>query len=534
MSALITLDAVSYRTPDGRSLLDNLTLAFGTERTGVVGPNGAGKTTLARLVLGELAPSGGAVGASARVGVVRQLFAPPEEALVADLLDVRAAFARLQRIDAGLAAGDDFELADWDLLGRADAALARVGLSGLSLARSALALSGGQATRAAFAGALIGDPDFIVLDEPTNNLDAEGRKAVRALLASWPRGALVISHDRALLAGMDRILELSELGARLYGGGYDVYVERRSAERDAAARTFDQAARNVAEVERNIQLAQERKARRDGAGKRSRAKADMPKIALGARAEQAQNSSARASLLAQRQLSAAKAALDAASAEMERMRTFAFDLPASRLPAGKTVLAFEDVSFAWPGEAGVIAHFSLEMRGPERVAVVGANGSGKSTLMALASGGLAPSAGVVRRGVRAAVLDQRASLLAANETLLDNFLRLNPKADVNTAFGALAKFLFRNQAALKRAGELSGGEKLRAALASTLFGDEPPQLLMLDEPTNHLDLASLEAIESALKAYDGALLVASHDEAFLCALGIGRSIEPAHWKRPGP
>jgi ATPase subunit of ABC transporter with duplicated ATPase domains len=154
--------------------------------------------------------------------------------------------------------------------------------------------------------------------------------------------------------------------------------------------------------------------------------------------------------------------------------------------------------------------------------------------MALASGAIAPSAGIVRRGVRAAVLDQQASLLRAEETLLENFLRLNPKAQVNGAFAALAKFLFRNQAALKRAGELSGGEKLRAALAATLFGDEPPEFLMLDEPTNHLDLASLEAIEAALKAYDGALMVASHDEDFLEALGIGRVIEPASWRGPPP
>lgn len=164
------------------------------------------------------------------------------------------------------------------------------------------------------------------------------------------------------------------------------------------------------------------------------------------------------------------------------------------------------------------------------MALRGGNGAGKSTLIGLASGALAPSSGVIRRGVEAVVLDQRASLLAPGETLLTNFLRLNPQANENRAYEALARFLFRNVAARKLAGALSGGEKLRAALACTLFGHRPPQLLILDEPTNHLDLESVEAIETALVAYDGALMVASHDEDFLDAIGIERVIGPERWR----
>lgn len=414
--------------------------------------------------------------------------------------------------------------------GRVAAALARVGLADVSLDHDARALSGGQATRLALAGALMGAPDFIVLDEPTNNLDTDGRAAVRELLADWRGGALVISHDRAVLRGMDRILEVSELGARLYGGGYDFYVERRAAERDAAERTLDRAERKVALVERDNQLARERQERRDAAGKRKRAKGDAPKLLLDTRAEQAENSAARGSHLAERQRSEAQMALEDARAEVERTRALAFDLPASGLAAGKSVLAFHGVSYAWPGGAEIIRGLSLEIRGPERVALVGGNGSGKSTLIGLASGTLAPTHGVVRRGVAATVLDQRAALLDADETLLANFLRLNPRANENAAYGAMAKFLFRNQAALRRPVDLSGGEKLRAALACTLFGDEPPQLLMLDEPTNHLDLESVDAIEAALSEFDGALLVASHDTDFLNTLKIERVIEPAAWR----
>lgn len=530
MSSLVVLESVIYRLPDGRVLFDNLSLSFGRESTGVVGRNGAGKTTLARLVLGELQPASGAISVQGRVAVLRQLLAPPEGASVADVLGVSAELARLKRIEDGAPAPDDLEHADWMLPSKAADALARMGLAKLELARPASSLSGGQATRVALAGVLIAAPDFVVLDEPNNNLDTDGRAAVAELLAQWRGGALVISHERALLREMDRIVELSDLGARVYGGGHDLYAERKAAERESAARTLENAERAVDAVERVIQLARERKAKRDAAGKRARAKGDAPKLLLDARADQAERSGGRGNRLAERQRGDAQEALDEARAEVERVAKLAFALPSPALPAGKSVLAFEDVSFAWPGAAPVVRGFSFEMRGPERVALQGANGSGKSTLLGLASGVFAPSAGRVVRGAASAMLDQKAALLDPGETLLANFMRINSEANTNAAHEALAKFLFRNQAALKRAGELSGGEKLRAALACVLISATPPQLLILDEPTNHLDLDSVAAIETALAAYDGALLVASHDEDFLAALGVERVLGQDEWQ----
>jgi ATPase subunit of ABC transporter with duplicated ATPase domains len=195
------------------------------------------------------------------------------------------------------------------------------------------------------------------------------------------------------------------------------------------------------------------------------------------------------------------------------------------------VLAFEDVAFRWPDGATVLEDVSFRLTGPQRLAVTGPNGAGKTTLVRLAIGDLAPTRGVVRRGVPAALLDQRAALLHDDETLLENFRRLNPACDANAAHAALAKFVFRNVTAEKRAGALSGGERLRAALACALMAVRPPQLIVLDEPTNHLDLDSIAAVEAALAAYDGAVLVVSHDRDFLAAIGVTREIElrPLAW-----
>jgi ATPase subunit of ABC transporter with duplicated ATPase domains len=172
----------------------------------------------------------------------------------------------------------------------------------------------------------------------------------------------------------------------------------------------------------------------------------------------------------------------------------------------------------------VLSDLSFRLTGPERVALVGGNGAGKSTLIRLAIGGLAPTAGTVTRGVAVALLDQRAAVLDEGQTILENFRRLNPAAGANEAHAALARFLFRNVAAHQTVATLSGGERLRAGLACVLMAADPPQLLILDEPTNHLDLDSVQAVESALAGYDGALLIASHDEDFLDAVGVERRI----------
>ncbi|ACG78352.1 ABC transporter, ATP-binding protein [Phenylobacterium zucineum HLK1] len=524
MPALVTLDSLSAATPDGRTLFDNLTLVFGPERAGLVGRNGAGKTTLVRLILGELAPAAGAVGVQGRLGVLRQAVGPAPGETAADLLGVSVALARLRRIEAGAGSVDDFDRADWTLEARLDAALTEVGLAGLDLDRPAASLSGGQATRARLAGLLAARPDMLVLDEPTNNLDAEARELVADVLGRWKGGAIVVSHDRVLLRRMDRIVELTGLGVQIYGGGYDLYAERKAEAEAAAARALADAERAAARIAREAQAAAERKARRDAAGRRSRVGSSDPKILLDFRAERAEASGGRERRLAERLKADAARDLAEAEAKVERVRRLAFELPPSGLPAGKPVLAFEAVGFAWPGGRPVLTDVSFRVSGPERIAVVGPNGAGKTTLLRLAAGELAPTRGAVVRSVPVAFLDQHTALMGDAGTLVEAFRRLNPRAGENAARAALARFLFRNLAADRPVAALSGGERLRAALACVLMGDAPPGLLILDEPTNHLDLDSLGAVEAALRSYDGALLVTSHDADFLAAVGVGREI----------
>lgn len=523
-SALVTLNSVAARTPDGRGLFDNLTLAFGRERTAVVGRNGVGKTTLLRLVAGLAEPAEGVISRAGTVGWLAQAQTPTDDETVADTLGVAAPLAILYRVLAGEGSLDDMAEADWTLEERMQAALAEVGLADLALDRRTADLSGGEQTRLRLAGLKLAAPDLLVLDEPTNHLDAEARAMIADVVADWPGGVVLVSHDRALLRRVDRIVELSSLGARVHGGGWDLYVERRDAERAAAERDLEQAERAIGRVQRENQAAQERQARRDRAGKSARANSSDPKILLDAQAQRAEESGARGQRLAERKRQAVEAELAEARERVERVRQMALAMPPTGLPGGRTVLNLSEAVVTVDDGHRLLGPISLRLTGPERVAVIGPNGAGKTTLLKLIAGLSEPSSGTVERPVRAALLDQQAAMLKSEETLVDAWLRLNPQGAPNAARAALARFLFRNVQADRRVGELSGGERLRAALACIMTGAEPPQLLVLDEPTNHLDIDSVEAVEAALSGYDGALVVVSHDADFLENLGVKRTI----------
>lgn len=523
MSSFLTLESVALVTPSGHRLFSNLSLSVGRECVGVVGRNGAGKSTLLRAIVGSTAPQSGMITLRGTVGVLEQVVAPGDET-VAEALGVSADLARLERIQSGAGTEQDLADANWALPHALDAALASTGLTQVDLARPLASFSGGERTRLAIARLLIDPPNLLLLDEPTNNLDDDGRAAIASLLANWKGGAIVVSHDRALLEGVDRIVALSPVGVSIHGGGWSSWVAAREAMRERAEAELEEAERHLRAAKRAAQAARERQARRDRAGQAYATSGSAPKILMGRQRERAENSGGRGHAFAEKRIETGVAELAAARTGVEVATPLKVVLPPCGLPSNRLVLAFDEVTWC-TGERGVIDRLSFSLRGPERVALTGRNGAGKSTVLRLAAGLAAPSGGKIQRPLPHALLDQTVSLLDPSTTLVANMRRLNPSLDGNSIRAALARFAFRNVAAEKMVSDLSGGERLRAGLACLLSGATVPQLLMLDEPTNHLDIESVEVIEHALRSYDGALLLVSHDKLFANAVGISRTIQ---------
>ncbi len=502
----LTADAVRFALPDGRPLFDIPNFGIADERVGLIGPNGAGKSTFLRILIGDLPPSSGRITRPATVGYLRQSTAASAQLTVAQVLGVQES---------------------WELPKLARRALVQLGIAALPFDRPVHDLSGGERTRLAIAAEIAREPDLLVLDEPTNDLDADARAAVRRLVAEWPRGLLVASHDRQLLEAVDRIVLLEQGSLREYGGNWSAFVEQRAVERAALERERDNAEAELTRAARHLREVRERQAHRDAAGRRTRVTGSQPKTVLNSRRQRAEATAGKLGQVTERVLEAAEARAKAARiplAERDRLKML---LPASRLAAGTTVVALREATIGPTPTHHIRRDLTLEIVGPERIAIVGPNGAGKTTLLRVLAGELAPIAGDLYRGVPVpdiAYLDQRCALLDVGHTVRECFAVRHPNAERNAVHAALARFRFRADAADQAIATLSGGERLRAALACVLGGPVVPRALLLDEPTNHLDLEHLEAIESALRGYDGALVVVSHDAAFLDAVQLGRTL----------
>ena len=520
---LLTLNGVACAAPDGSPLFSGLTVSLNRERLGLVGRNGCGKTTLLNAIAGAVPLAAGRISLTGKIGVLRQL-PPASHATIGDALGVTEALACLDRIAGGLAEESDLVEADWSLPARLEAIAAATGLASFDPGRVLSSLSGGERRRVMLAALLLPEPDILLLDEPTNNLDAPGRTAVAELLAGWQGGAIVASHDRTLLGEMDRIVELTRTGIHIVGGGWALFDSQRRAEREHAEEALHRSESALKQAQRERQHEAEKQARRDKQGRKAAARDDQPRIALHRQQQRAEATAAHYRRLGDALVEQASDNRAAARGQVEILTPIRIALPLCGLPAGHVLVSATGLVCERGGKP-LFGPLDLVVRGPQRIALAGGNGSGKTSLIRLILGLDAPAAGQIRADrERIALLDQHLALLDGAATLNDAMTRHNPALDRQAAHAALAAYGFRSSLSERAVASLSGGERVRLALACLFSRPEPPQMLVLDEPTNHLDLAATEMLESALRDYDGAILCVSHDEAFRAALAPSETI----------
>ncbi|MFJ7338075.1 ABC-F family ATP-binding cassette domain-containing protein [Streptomyces sp. NPDC101116] len=520
MSASITVTSLAFAWPDGSPVFDGLDVAFGPGRTGLVGVNGSGKSTLLKLIAGELAPADGTVRVAGEVGYLPQNVTLDTTLRVDEALGIAARRAALHAIESGDACEAHFETVgdDWDVEERALATLGELGLAKLELDRTIGEVSGGESVLLRLAALLLRRPDVLLLDEPTNNLDLYARRRLYAAVQSWPGVLVVVSHDRELLDLVDQIADLRSGGITWYGGNYTDYEESLEIEQEAAERMVRVAESDFRKQKRELADAQVKLARRKRYGQKMWDSKREPKIVMGARKRAAQESAGKHRIMHEEKLAEARERLDEAVEAVRDDDEIRVDLPYTAVPPGRTVLTLQDLGLRY----GARVKGGVELRGPERVALIGRNGAGKTTLLRTITGELAPEAGEVVAHVPLRFLPQRLDVLDGELSVAENVARYAPDATNNRVRARLARFLFRGARADQKAATLSGGERFRAALAALMLAEPAPQLLMLDEPTNNLDMASVRQLTTALESYEGALVVASHDLPFLESVGITR------------
>ncbi len=526
-------------------VLDDVAIGLDArDRVGVVGPNGIGKSTLLRILAGLEQPDAGRVTRrppSLTVGYLPQEPDPqPEETLLAYLrrrTGVAEASAELDRCtealsgdaDALEAYGDALDrflaLGGDDIDARAGETCAAVGLTDGDPARLSqvmVTLSGGEAARALLAAILLSRHDVLLLDEPTNNLDFAGLDQLESFVAGFPGAVLVVSHDRAFLdRAVTRILEIEEHShrAREFAGGWTEFVDARALARD---QQYEAHSKYTSERDRLVQRQRTQIEWSETGVRRAKASDEPDKNVKRAKVARSEKQAGKVKAT-ERKL----AQLERVDKPWEGWRLELALQPTAR--SGDVVARLEGAVIERCDGGPLSSAFrlgpiDLEVAWQDRLGIIGPNGSGKTTLIQglLGTAPLVDGRRWVGPGVVIGELDQSRGRYAVDEPLLTTFLR-ESGLQLSEARSLLAKFGL-GAAQVERAGsQLSPGERSRALLAQLMAAGV--NCLVLDEPTNHLDLAAIEQLEDALGAFEGTLIVVSHDRRFLEAVQLTRAID---------
>ncbi|WP_447647883.1 ABC-F family ATP-binding cassette domain-containing protein [Microbacterium forte] len=519
----------------------DLTVAPG-DVIGVVGANGAGKSTLLRLLAGVDAPMGGSISLAptdAFVGWLPQEHERVDGETVAGYIARRTGCATAtSEMDAAAAALGDPTLAPagtdpadtysqaldrWLASGAADleeripAVLADLGLPSTSgVAEDALmtGLSGGQAARVGLAALLLSRFDIVFLDEPTNDLDLDGLERLEAFVRGLRGAVVLVSHDREFLArSVTRVLELdlAQGSNRLYGGGYDAYIEERAVVRRHLREKYDEFADKKADLVARARTQREWSSQ--GVRNAMKKAPDNDKIRRKASTESSEKQAQKV-----RQMESRIARLD----EVEEPRKeWQLEFTIGSAPRSSSVVSTLNGAVFQQG-AFTLGPLSLQVDVGDRIGITGPNGAGKSTLLRGLLGRQQPVEGTAALGssVQIGEIDQARSLLIGDSALADAFETLVPEMSSAEVRTLLAKFGLRADHVTRSVEALSPGERTRAALA--LLQARGVNLLVLDEPTNHLDLPAIEQLEQALQSYTGTLLLVTHDRRMLEAVQTDR------------
>lgn len=527
MPFYIKASGLSYSFENGSKLFKNINFTLTAEKAGLIGVNGCGKSTLLKLISGEIKPAAGAIEVNGAVTRFFQDQTHIADLTIAEVIGLKAEFEALHRILDGKGTEEDFSIIDknWDIEERAKEILSQFNLANISFERTFGSLSGGEAGRLLLASCLIKKADYILFDEPTNHLDTESRKLFYKMIDCSKNGMLIVSHDRQLLKKMDKILELTGQGIKIYGGNYDTYLEQKMLEQNAIEQRITEAESSLKKQVKISSTVIKTKERKNALGKQRREDGSLLKAVLNKRRGQAEHTIARLTEVHEKKINQLSENLNSYKNMADRERIIKIDLLDDKLKSKMLITALQ-INYKYSEQPLWRHDLSFDIKTGERVLLSGKNGTGKTTLVNMILQNIKPACGrLIINCKYTGIVDQRYELIRPGLTLLDNMRLYAPsKMPEHELRIRLSRFLFYNDDAFKPAGILSGGEKNRLAMACLLASDNLPEMIILDEPTNNLDLKSIIQLQDALEGYRGALIIISHDADFIKSAGITKTI----------
>ncbi|MGR5066454.1 ATP-binding cassette domain-containing protein [Photobacterium sp. DNB22_13_2] len=513
---------LSFQLDSGEWLLEDINFSLNHRLTGLVGRNGVGKSVFFSLLLGKLAPTRGHVTRQAKVDHYSQL---PSELLgtelsIAHYLGVSEKISALKAIELGSCDLKNFEVIgeDWDVETRTKQLLTSLRIAP-DLDAYCHTLSGGQMALLQLHQLFYSEADILLLDEPSNHLDGQGRQWLIEKMQQFEGQILLISHDRALLRHVEGIYQLTSLGLRFFKGNYDDYFEQSTTQSEALDKQVSSLKSEQKRLERQAQTNKEKAQQREAQGNRLRKSGSQPKILLDAMKDKAGQSRSAAVTNQQNLMDLNQAKLNTLTKQKEILKPQAMYLQQSTQTKKNTLLSVEDCQLGFGSKASI--SFSLSQT--ERCYLQGANGCGKSTLLKAIHGEHSNFRGEIKSRVPTVYLDQHFGLLELDDSMLESLVKHSRGLTESDARILLAGIGFRRDSVYRSVGNLSGGEKMKLSVLLVSHQSHTP-LLLLDEPDNHLDIDSKHLLAMALKAYKGAFLLVSHDEDFVAEVGINKRI----------
>ena len=527
MSIVVT--SLTHVHPDGGCLFSDISFTISKgQKAALLGNNGVGKSTLLKLLAKPDSKRDDFI-LSEHPYYVPQHLGQYDDYTIAQALGISDKLFALHAILSGDASEENFNLLDnddWDIEEKAKAAMNYWNIAHLDLMQPMKTLSGGEKTKVFLSGISIHTPSIVILDEPSNHLDMEGRRVLYDFVRKSKATILVVSHDRALLNLLNTTIELFPYGVELYGGNYDFYKAMRANKLQALKSQLEEKEKQLKQTQQRAKEMAQQRQKQEIRAKKGTPSKGLARIVAGGLGAKAEETSSKLKDTQTEKMNDISESLSQIRQQIQEQTILKIDLSKSPLHRGKILIGVKDMNHTYSQSPLWEVPLNFQICSGDRIRICGNNGSGKTTLLKILTRNILPTEGeAFFADFRFLYIDQEYTMIDHTLSVFEQVQRFN---DRHMEEHELKILLHHHQLTQtfwdRQCGDLSGGEKMKLLLCCVIVSNSTPDMIILDEPANNLDIYSLEVLAEAIKSFAGTVLVISHDQYFIENIGTNKEI----------